>query len=315
MAALSLALAAGADMHEAAMIANFAAGVVVGKRGTATVTRAELERALRDGAYERRCGIRSTEWRRAPRITGCWLIEDSAFERLSPRRAGVMSTSCPAFTRVVGLIPARYASKRFPGKALADLCGKPLLQHVVERSAQAHSLSEVVVATDDSRIAGAVRGFGGKVEMTAASHPSGTDRIAEVARDLDCDLVVNIQGDEPLIVPAEIDAAVAPLLADPTIPMGTLACPLPLEQAADPNAVKVVVGIDGFALYFSRSPIPYLRDGHAGRGEPVPASISGCTCTGGMCCCAWPACRPRRWRSGSGWNSCGRWSTGSGFGW
>ena len=173
-----------------------------------------------------------------------------------------------AKARVVGLIPARYASKRFPGKALVDLCGKPLLQHVVERSAQARSLSSVVVATDDARIAEAVRRFGGKAEMTAATHPSGTDRIAEVARELECELVVNIQGDEPLIVPAEIDAAVAPLLADPSIPMGTLACPLPVDQAGDPNAVKVVVGTDGFALYFSRSPIPYLRDGHTGGASP-----------------------------------------------
>ncbi len=170
--------------------------------------------------------------------------------------------------RVVGLIPARYASKRFPGKALADLLGKPLLQHVVDRASRAKNLSEVVVATDDTRIADAVRHFGGKVQMTAATHPSGTDRIAEVARDLACDLVVNIQGDEPLISPAAIDAAVAPLLADPTIPMGTLACPLPLEQAGDPNAVKVVVGVNGFALYFSRAPIPYLRDGHAGGPSP-----------------------------------------------
>jgi len=170
--------------------------------------------------------------------------------------------------RVVGLIPARYGSKRFPGKALADLWGKPLIQHVVERAAQAKSLSEVVVATDDARIAEAVRGFGGSVRMTAATHPSGTDRIAEVARDLVCDVVVNIQGDEPLIRPAEIDAAAAPLLADPTIPMGTLACPLPMEQAADPNAVKVVVGASGFALYFSRAPIPYLRDGHEGGASP-----------------------------------------------
>jgi 3-deoxy-manno-octulosonate cytidylyltransferase (CMP-KDO synthetase) len=176
--------------------------------------------------------------------------------------------SIQAERRVVGLIPARYASKRFPGKALADLLGKPLLQHVVERAAQARSLSEVVVATDDPRIADAVRGFGGKVEMTAASHPSGTDRIAEVAQHLECDLVVNIQGDEPLIIPAEIDAAVAPLLDDATIPMGTLACPLPLAQATDPNAVKVVVGVNGFALYFSRAPIPHLRDGHAGGASP-----------------------------------------------
>jgi 3-deoxy-manno-octulosonate cytidylyltransferase (CMP-KDO synthetase) len=170
--------------------------------------------------------------------------------------------------RVVGLIPARYASKRFPGKALVDLLGKPLLQHVVERSSQAGTLSEVIVATDDARIADAVRGFGGKVQMTAPTHPSGTDRIAEVARDVACDLVVNIQGDEPLIDPGDIDAAVAPLLADRRVPMGTLACPLPLDQAADPNAVKVVVGIDGFALYFSRAPIPYLRDGHWGEASP-----------------------------------------------
>ena len=170
--------------------------------------------------------------------------------------------------RVVGLIPARYASKRFPGKALVDLLGKPLLQHVVERSSQARTLSEVIVATDDARIADSVRGFGGKVQMTSPAHPSGTDRIAEVARDVACDLVVNIQGDEPLIDPADIDAAAAPLLADCTIPMGTLACPLVLEQAGDPNAVKVVVGMDGFALYFSRAPIPYLRDGHGGGASP-----------------------------------------------
>ena len=170
--------------------------------------------------------------------------------------------------RVVGLIPARWASKRFPGKALVDLCGKPLIQHVVERASQAKNLSEVIVATDDARIAEVVRRFGGKIQMTSAAHPSGTDRIAEVARDLACDLVVNIQGDEPLIDPAEIDAAADPLLVDPSIPMGTLACPLALEQAADPNAVKVVVGLNGFALYFSRSPIPYLRDGHQGGASP-----------------------------------------------
>jgi 3-deoxy-manno-octulosonate cytidylyltransferase (CMP-KDO synthetase) len=170
--------------------------------------------------------------------------------------------------RVVGLIPARWASKRFPGKALVELCGKPLIQHVVERASRAKSLSEVIVATDDARIAEVVRGFGGKIQMTTAAHPSGTDRIAEVAQDLACDLVVNIQGDEPLIDPAEIDAAAAPLLTDPSIPMGTLACPLALEQAADPNAVKVVVGLNGFALYFSRAPIPYLRDGHQGGASP-----------------------------------------------
>jgi 3-deoxy-manno-octulosonate cytidylyltransferase (CMP-KDO synthetase) len=173
-----------------------------------------------------------------------------------------------AAMRAVGLIPARHRATRFPGKPLAEIAGRSMVQRVWEAARAAKSLRAVIVATDDERIAAAVRGFGGAVRMTAAHHPSGTDRIAEVARGLACDLVVNIQGDEPLIRPAEIDAAVSPLLEDPTIPMGTLACPLPLEQATDPNAVKVVVGVEGFALYFSRSPIPYLRDGHSGGDTP-----------------------------------------------
>lgn len=163
--------------------------------------------------------------------------------------------------RVVGLIPARYASSRFPGKALAELQGKPMVQHVVERASRARLLDEVVVATDDQRILDAVRGFGGKACLTSPDHPSGTDRIAEVARDLACDLVVNIQGDEPLIDPAVIDRAVEPLAACPDIAMGTLGRPMGGAEAADPSKVKVVVDRQGFALYFSRSPIPYLRDG------------------------------------------------------
>jgi 3-deoxy-manno-octulosonate cytidylyltransferase (CMP-KDO synthetase) len=162
--------------------------------------------------------------------------------------------------RIVGVIPARYASSRFPGKALADLAGKPMVQHVVERAARAALLDEVLVATDDARIAEAVRRFGGKACMTSPTHPSGTDRIAEVVRDMACDMVVNIQGDEPLIEPSVIDQAVTPLADDPSIGMGTLARPMGVAEAADPSKVKVVVDRQGFALYFSRSRIPYIRD-------------------------------------------------------
>jgi 3-deoxy-manno-octulosonate cytidylyltransferase (CMP-KDO synthetase) len=158
--------------------------------------------------------------------------------------------------RIVGVIPARYASSRFPGKALAVLAGKPMVQHVVERSARASLLDEVLVATDDPRIADAVRRFGGHVRMTSPAHPSGTDRIAEVVRDLPCDLVVNIQGDEPLIEPSVIDAAVAPLAEDAGIEMGTLARPMGLDEAVDPSRVKVVLD----RRDFSRSRIPFIRD-------------------------------------------------------
>ncbi len=171
--------------------------------------------------------------------------------------------------RVIGVIPSRYASSRFPGKALADICGKPMVQHVVERASRARRLDEVLVATDDRRILEVVNGFGGKACLTSPAHPSGTDRIAEIVQGLPCDLVVNIQGDEPLLDPAVIDSAVEPLLTDATIAMGTLACPLSVADAADPSNVKVVMDRAGFALYFSRAPIPYLRDGHPpGRGSP-----------------------------------------------
>jgi 3-deoxy-manno-octulosonate cytidylyltransferase (CMP-KDO synthetase) len=162
--------------------------------------------------------------------------------------------------RIIGVIPARYASSRFPGKALADLHGKPMVQHVVERAARAGLLDEVFVATDDARIRDAVLAFGGKVCMTSPAHPSGTDRIAEAVRDLPCDLVVNIQGDEPLLDPVMVDRAIAPLAQDASIPMGTLARPMGSAEAADPGKVKVVVDRRGFALYFSRSRIPHVRE-------------------------------------------------------
>jgi 3-deoxy-manno-octulosonate cytidylyltransferase (CMP-KDO synthetase) len=169
--------------------------------------------------------------------------------------------------KAVGIIPARYASSRFPGKALALLGGRPLIQHVYERAAQAETLSLVAVATDDERIAAAVRNFGGKVVVTSPRHASGTDRVAEVARDLDVDVVVNIQGDEPFVSPAVIDQAVAPFRSRPDLAMSTLCHPITDEPSLqDPNVVKVVTDQHGYALYFSRSLMPYPR-----RGEQAPA--------------------------------------------
>jgi 3-deoxy-manno-octulosonate cytidylyltransferase (CMP-KDO synthetase) len=163
--------------------------------------------------------------------------------------------------KVAAVIPARYSSTRFPGKPLADLWGKPIIQHVWERTRQARLCQQVIVATDDDRIAAAARGFGAEAMMTRADHPSGTDRVAEVAAQIEADLIVNVQGDEPLIEPASIDAAIEPLLADATIPMGTLCCPIEdVEELANPNVVKVICDLAGFALYFSRLPIPFVRD-------------------------------------------------------
>jgi 3-deoxy-manno-octulosonate cytidylyltransferase (CMP-KDO synthetase) len=163
------------------------------------------------------------------------------------------------------VIPARYASTRFPGKPLADLWGKPLIQHVYERAGQARAAGRVVIATDDRRIAAAAEGFGAEVVMTSRDHATGTDRVAEVAAGAEAELVVNVQGDEPLIEPEAVDAAVAPLAADQSIPMGTLCCPLEeAEGLANPNVVKVVVDGEGFALYFSRLPIPFVRDPSSG---------------------------------------------------
>lgn len=163
--------------------------------------------------------------------------------------------------KITAVIPARYASTRFPAKALADIMGKPMIQHVYERTARAQLVSEVLVATDDERIAAVVRGFGGRVEMTLASHETGTDRLAEVAARIDADLIVNVQGDEPLIDPLTIDAAIQPLLDDGSIDMGTLKVRIrTLHDFLSPNVVKVVTDQAGNALYFSRSPLPNFRD-------------------------------------------------------
>jgi 3-deoxy-manno-octulosonate cytidylyltransferase (CMP-KDO synthetase) len=161
---------------------------------------------------------------------------------------------------VVAIIPARYAATRLPGKPLLPLAGKPIIQHVYERTCQADYVQQVLVATDDIRIATVVEAFGGQVVLTAATHETGTDRIAEVAQQLTADVIVNVQGDEPFIDPARIDAAVEPLLTDLTLPMATLAEPLTASpDLFNPNIVKVVINEQGNALYFSRAPIPLPR--------------------------------------------------------
>lgn len=181
---------------------------------------------------------------------------------------------------IVVVIPARYASTRLPGKPLLEIGGKPMIQWVYERAARA-AVERVVVATDDQRVAAAVAGFGGEAVMTGAEHTSGTDRVAEAVRLLGGgDLVVNVQGDEPLLEPAMVDQALAPLLEDAAIPMGTLAHPLhtPLEYLS-PDVVKVTVDVGGFAIAFSRSPIPYHRDRF---GSVPPATPEGLAAAGGV---------------------------------
>src|SRR3954447_12556592 len=158
---------------------------------------------------------------------------------------------------IVGIVPARYASTRFPGKPLALIAGKPLIQHVVERCQQAKSLLDVIVATDDTRIWEVAQNFC-RAEMTRPEHPSGSDRIAEVAIRCECDAVVNIQGDEPLIDPAVIDA-VASALEKNEMSTAATAIRSP-EEYDNPSVVKVVVNLSGRALYFSRRTVPYLRE-------------------------------------------------------
>jgi len=167
----------------------------------------------------------------------------------------------PTELKAVVIIPARWGSTRFPGKPLENISGKPMIQWVVERAQNAETISEVIVATDDKRILNAVDSFGGRAVLTSDAHVSGTDRIAEAAKDLDCDIVINVQGDEPLIPSANIDLLVKPFLEDESIKVTTLKSKiLDGDEIFDPNVVKVTSSKAGFALYFSRSPIPYLRD-------------------------------------------------------
>jgi 3-deoxy-manno-octulosonate cytidylyltransferase (CMP-KDO synthetase) len=168
---------------------------------------------------------------------------------------------------VLGVIPARWGSTRFPGKSLVKICGKPLILWVLERAQQATELDDVLVATDDERIRSVVEEAGGKVAMTRSDHPSGTDRIAEAARGHAADVIINIQGDEPLIEPALIDELALVMKHDRHWDMATAASPiLDDEELASPSVVKVVWGQDGQALYFSRSLIPHIR-------EPGPGGL------------------------------------------
>jgi len=159
----------------------------------------------------------------------------------------------------VGIIPARFGASRFPGKPLAPIAGRPMIAHVIAGARRAKRLREVVVATDDERIAEAAAAEGAPVLMTRADHPTGTDRMAEAAARLDDDVVVNVQGDEPLIEGFVIDTLVEVLATDPDAPMATLVHPLEPEALDDPNRVKVVLDRRGRALYFSRAPIPHRR--------------------------------------------------------
>ena len=169
----------------------------------------------------------------------------------------------------VAIIPARYRSTRLPGKVLADIGGRPMVEHVYRRATAATGIGRVLVATDDERVARAVAAFGGDVRMTSSGHHSGLDRLAEVADTLSSEVVVNVQGDEPLVDPALIDA-VAGALAAPELDIATARCPITApDEMGDPNAVKVVVDHAGDALYFSRAPVPYRG------GEPHPRGVLG----------------------------------------
>ena len=172
---------------------------------------------------------------------------------------------------VIAIIPARYGSTRFEGKPLADILGKPMIQWVYEGVSQSKLIEKVIVATDDQRIMEAVQNFGGNAVITSPDHPTGTDRVAEVARKLKADVIVNVQGDEPLIKGSIIDKAIRPLMTDDALPMSTLVTPIDeVKDWLNPHIVKVVLDQKCFALYFSRSPIPFPRDLNIDRIESHP---------------------------------------------
>jgi len=169
----------------------------------------------------------------------------------------------------VAIIPARYASTRFPGKALALLAGRPMIWHVAERTRRVRGLGRVIVATDDERIRDAVRSPDIEVVMTRADHPTGTDRLAEVAHALDAAVVVNVQGDLPLLDPRMVERLAARMLDEPDLPMGTLATPIhDAEEWRSPHCVKVACDLRGRSLYFSRSPVPHDRDASRRSDQP-----------------------------------------------
>ncbi|NTU56937.1 MAG: 3-deoxy-manno-octulosonate cytidylyltransferase [Anaerolineales bacterium] len=166
-----------------------------------------------------------------------------------------------ANNRLTIVIPARYGSTRLPGKPLVEILGKPMVQHVYERALLVPGAQVVLVATDDARVRDAVHAFGGQCVMTSHRHPSGTDRLTEVMTMTEADVYINLQCDEPLVRPEDITLLAEGMWQDDSVQVGTLCSPLPSEEAANPNAVKVVLTAKRDALYFSRAPIPYPRDG------------------------------------------------------
>jgi len=163
--------------------------------------------------------------------------------------------------KVVVVIPARYRATRLPGKPLVSLAGKPMIQRVFERAKLAKTTHQVIVATDDQRILRVVEAFGGEARMTRPDHRTGTERVAEVAAHVEGDVFVNVQGDEPLLDPTAVDTAVSALLEDPPATVATVATPIRTPaDIMDPNVVKTVLDFDDNALYFSRAPIPWVRD-------------------------------------------------------
>jgi len=172
--------------------------------------------------------------------------------------------------KVTVVIPARYGSTRFPGKPLVDISGKPMIQHVFERASQASLVDDVFVATDDQRIEEAVRLFHGKAMLTRSDLNTGTDRVAEVARNLSSDIFINVQGDEPFISPRLIDQIASSLISDPKIKIASAGISLKTKESfLDPNVVKVLTDRDSFAIYFSRYPIPFLKQGWKEDGIPA----------------------------------------------
>ncbi len=211
----------------------------------------------------------------------------------------------------VVVIPARYGSSRLPAKALADIGGKPMVVRVLECARSARGVKRVLVATDDHQIQRAVTQAGGEAVLTSADHPSGTDRIAEVARRLDDDVIVNVQGDLPFLDPGYVEAALEalgrPAVGGESAPVATLATPLLEGEAARSQVVKVVCDRHGRALYFSRSMIP--------SGGPRACGTSGCTRIGGSSFWSWPEWSPRRSRSARSSSSYGCWRTATEFRW
>jgi 3-deoxy-manno-octulosonate cytidylyltransferase (CMP-KDO synthetase) len=181
---------------------------------------------------------------------------------------------------IVAIIPARFSSTRLPGKPLSDIHGKTMIERVYERARAARRPDRVIVATDDERIAAVVRGFGGEAVLTSPAHATGSDRLAEAAAAIDAEIVVNVQGDEPMLEPGGIDAAAEALLADPRLPISTLSLPLvSVDEMLAPSVVKVVADAAGDALYFSRSPIPHVRleagcEARASAAEAVARGIA-----------------------------------------